>query len=183
MHGKGTARAVGLLFITATVAGVLSVVLLDGRAAVATLLVVFMAAAIAMIPPVLFPVLRRHNEALALGYVVARTLEVVLLLPAAVNPELMKADLDPAQPVSAVFFCLGALILNYVLYRSRLVPRLISVWALVAVAPYVVAAVLVMFGQASSSSTVPALLMLPLAVNEMALALWLLIKGFRTTTA
>src|SRR5262245_18581692 len=136
MHGKGTARAVGLLFIGATVAGVLSVVLLEGRPAVSALMVVFMAAAIAMIPPVLFPVLKRHNETLALGYVVSRTLEVAVLLPFAVNPLLMNDDENVIQPVGSIFFCLSAVLLNYVLFRSRLVPRAISVWALVGVVPY-----------------------------------------------
>lgn len=53
--------------------------------------VLVMAGAIALIPPTLFPVLTQHGEALSLGYVTARILEVVLLLPAAVLPLLLVA--------------------------------------------------------------------------------------------
>jgi hypothetical protein len=182
MHRRSTARAIGLLFITATVAGVLSVVLLDRQPTTGALMVVVMAGAIAMIPAVFFPVLRQHNEALAMGYVVARTLEVVLLLPVAVSPQVMKAEQDQVQAVGAMFFCVSAVILNWLLYRSRLVPRLISGWALIAVAPYLAAALMVLLGRVSSSSTAYSLLVLPLALNEMVLAIWLLIKGFRATT-
>jgi Domain of unknown function (DUF4386) len=78
-----------------------------------------------------------------------------------------------------VFFCLSVLILNYLLYQSRLVPRLISGWALAAVAPYLIDGLLVMFGLLNTSSLLHTVLIVPLALNEMVLALWLLTKGFR----
>lgn len=220
MQRRTTARVVGLLFIIATVAGVLSVILLQpqgaadalasayahkNRITLGALMVLLMAAAIAMIPPMIFPVLKQHNEALALGYVVARTLEVVVILPAAVSPLLLLtvsseyAEAGAADaphfdlaltvlrayegwglPVSTVFFCLSVTLLNFLLFRSRLVPRLISVWGLVAVTPYLADGILVMFGRVDTSSTEHTLLTLPLALNEMALALWLLTKGFKT---
>ncbi|WP_170223025.1 DUF4386 domain-containing protein [Nonomuraea turkmeniaca] len=152
----------------------------------------------------LFPVLKEHNEALALGYVVARSIEVVLLLPAAIGPLLLLSMASPQSAhdperfssvralsqaydtwgysTSVVFFCLGVLLLNYLLYRSRAVSRLISGWALAAVLPYLADGVLVMFGLLATSSTFHTLLILPLAMNEMALALWLLVKGFRPAT-
>jgi len=208
-----------LLFIIATGAGVLSVVLLGSQQALnspdlvddhrfqltsGALAVLIMAAAIAMIAPVFFPVLKEHGEGLAVGYVVTRSVEVVLLLPAAVGPlalmaatsayvETGTAD-DATQfqalqilirtydtwgpPVTAVFFCLSVLLLNYLLYRSRLVPRLISVWALAAVVPYLAAGFLVMFGQITPSSTLYNVMNLPLALNEIVLAIWLLVRGF-----
>lgn len=220
MQRRTTARVVGLLFIIATVAGVLSVILLQpqgaadalasasahkNRITLGAVMVLLMIAAIAMIPPMIFPVLKQHNEGLALGYVVARTLEVVVLLPAAVSPLLLltvsseyaetgAADAPHFQlvrtllltydgwghPVGSVFFCLGVTLLNYLLYRWRLVPRLISAWALVAVTPYLADGILVLFGHIAISSTEHMLLILPLALNEMVLALWLLAKGFAT---
>jgi hypothetical protein len=66
---------------------------------------------------------------------------------------------------TSIFFCLGALLLNYLLYRSRLVPRWIAGWALVAVAPYLVDAVLVMFSLLTLSSAIHATLVFPLALN------------------
>jgi hypothetical protein len=210
MNTRATARTVGILFIIATAAGLLSVALLGTQEAgrpitdvaahkneitLGALMIVIMAAAIAMIPAMMFPVLKRHNEALALGYVINRIIEVVLLLPAAIAP-LMLLAISPGQsagpletlrstyadwgtPVSAVFFCLSVFLLNYLLYRAHLVPRIISVWALVAVVPYFADSLAVLFGVLSPTSPLHSLLIAPLALNEMALALWLLVKGFR----
>ncbi|MEV2269921.1 DUF4386 domain-containing protein [Nonomuraea africana] len=212
MHRQTTARVAGSLFLTATAAGVLSAVLLGPldtlhspqsiadrahRISAGALMVLVMTVAIAMIPPTLFPVLKKHGEAPALSYVAARIIEVVLLLPAAIGPLMMvatsttqAAHLDTVRtltqtydlwghPSSLVFFCLSALLLNYLLYRSRLVPRWISGWALVAVMPYLADAFLVMFGLLAPSSALHAVLVLPLALNEMVLAVWLLVRGFR----
>ncbi|MET7426733.1 DUF4386 family protein [Dactylosporangium sp. NPDC005555] len=172
---RTTARVTGGLFITATAAGVLSAALLDRSAGGSALMVLVMGAAIVMIPPVLFPVLKVHGEALAVAYVAARTVEVVLLVPAT------QPDFDYAP--HALFFCLSALLLNVLLYRSRLVPRWISGWALVAVVPYLVDAVLVLLGVLTPTSTVHGLLVAPLGLNEMVLAVWLLTKGFRAQPA
>jgi hypothetical protein len=172
-------------------------------------MVLVMAGAIALIPPTLFPVLKEHGEAPALGYVAARIVEIVLLLPAAIGPLILvamgttqsqagtpnnAAQLDTVrvlsqtyevwgQASSSFFFCLGALLLNYLLYRSRLVPRWIAGWALIAVVPYLADACLVMFGVLNPSSAVHTILLSPLALNEMVLAGWLLTKGFRAPSS
>ncbi len=220
MYRKTSARVVGALFLTATAAGVLSMVLLGpldtlsspravaheaNRISAGALMVLVMAAAVALIPPTLFPVLKQHGEAPALGYVVARIVEAVLLLPGAIVPLMVVAvgtsrspagtSGDPAPldtvavlfrtqgtwlyAVHSVFFCLSVLLLNYLLYRSRLVPRWIAGWALVAVVPYLADACLVMFDALTLSSPIHALLVFPLGLNEMVLAGWLLTKGFR----
>lgn len=211
---RTTARVVGSLFITATAAGVLSAVFLGSRdtayspqfitdnankLSAGGFMVLVMAGAIALIPPTLFPVLKQHGEAPALGYLVARVFEVVLLLPAALSPLMLvalgtsksdAAHLDTVQalartydtwgqPGSSTFFCLSVLLLNYLLYRSRLVPRWISGWALVAVVPYLAGSGLVMFGGLEPFSAVHTITFAPLALNEMVLAVWLLTKGFR----
>ncbi|MEU7895913.1 DUF4386 family protein [Nonomuraea sp. NPDC049152] len=142
-------------------------------------------------------------------YVAARIVEIVLLLPAAIAPLILvamgttqsqagapdiAAQLDTVrvlsqtyevwgQASSSFFFCLGALLLNYLLYRSRLVPRWIAGWALIAVVPYLAGACLVMFGVLNPSSAVHTILFSPLALNEMVLAGWLLTKGFRAPSS
>lgn len=171
MSRRTTARAIGALFIIATTAGILSMAFLGQTQG--ALLVLIMAAAIAMIPPVFYPVLKEHGEQLALGYVVFRTLEVVLILPAAMGP-----PQAAVYPMSSFFFCLSVLMLNGVLYRSSIIPRAISVWALAAVVPYLADALLVMFGVHDLSSPLHTVLIVPLMVNELALALWLLARGF-----
>ncbi|MCU7820409.1 DUF4386 domain-containing protein [Kitasatospora sp. DSM 101779] len=81
-----------------------------------------------------------------------------------------------------MFFCLSVLLLNHRLYRSRLVPRWIPVWALLAVVPYLADALLAVLGP-SVPPAVRAALVVPLALNEMALALRLLVRGFAAPEA
>lgn len=139
-----------------------------------------MAVAIAFIAPTLFPVLKRHGEGLATSYVVARTLEVVFLMTAIAPIAHIRTD-ELWGHASAIYFCVSVVLLNSLLFRSRLVPRWISVWALIAVVPYAIGAVLVLLN-ATEQAQVGALFV-PLAINEMVLAVWLFAKGFSATPA
>ncbi len=67
---------------------------------------------------------------------------------------------------------LGALILNYLLYQSELVPRWLSVWGLVGGVLIVAMGVLRLFGRPVY------FLALPIILNELALAVWLIVIGF-----
>lgn len=170
---------------------------------IAALLVLLMGLSLAMIPIVLYPILRRHNEVLAIGYVIFRgALETVgcfvtpviwlLLLalgqlyaqagdPAAVGFQTQGALLLKAGALSslgAIVFCLGALMFYAVLYQARLVPRWISVWGLAAVIPYLVAEALALFALLDPMSTTASLLHMPMFLQEMVLAVWLIVKGF-----
>lgn len=167
-----TARVVGCLFITATAAGVVSAAT---QATTRGVMVFVMAVAIAFIAPALYPVLRPHGEGAAMGYVVARTLEVVFLMSAVAPIAHVHID-EVWGHASAIYFCVGVALLNVLLLRSALVPRWISVWALIAVVPYLAGAVLVLLGVLSSQQA--GALFVPLALNEMVLAVWLLVKGF-----
>ena len=178
-HGtdRKTATIVGVLYIIGTVAGILSVVVTGGlldapdylnivaanasQAKLGALLVLVMGLALAMVPAMMFPILKRQNEALAIGYVIFRgALETVtyialamcwLLLVvvarqyadsgAAVASQfsslgtlLVKAQ-DPITAIVEIVFSLGALMFYYVLYQARLVPRWISGWGIVAAVP------------------------------------------------
>lgn len=215
-----TARMVGSLYITATVAGVLSLLLTQpvvdapdylttaslhqNRVATGALLVLIMAIAVVGIAVAIYPVLRRHSPRLAMGYVVARTIEAVIYLASTVAlltlvtvsqalVEAGTADVARFQPLGdlllagrdwgdqavqpAAVFGLSAVLLNFVLYRARLVPRWLSVWGLVGATLWMAAGVLVLYGlePLSTSQTV---LAIPIGVQEMALAVWLIVKGF-----
>lgn len=66
----------------------------------------------------------------------------------------------------AIFYGLAALMFYYVLYRTRLIPRFISVWGLV---------------EAAMAMTTPlfgTLLGIPMGLNELFLGVWLIVKGF-----
>ncbi len=219
---KKTAIIVGVLFIIGTLTGILSVVLLGpildapdyllqfsaNKTQVITgaLLVIIMGVALAMVPVMLFPILKKQNKALALGYVVFRALEAVTfitiviswLLLITLSREFVKAGAPDASyfqtfgtllleaddwinPISTIVFILGALMFYYLLYQSKLIPRFISVWGLIAAVPYLAAGLLLMFILISPSSTTQFVLMGPLALQEMVLAVWLIFKGFNSS--
>jgi hypothetical protein len=216
---RKTAIIAGILYIIGTFAGILSLALSGpvrdgqnvlasvaanaGQVRVATLFVLLMGLALAMVPVVLYPILRRYSQVLALGYVVFRgALETVgslvtpviwLLLVAlgqlnaqagdsaasvfqAQSALLLKAG--ELSSLAGIVFCLGALMFYAVLYQSRLVPRWISVWGLAALIPYLAAEFLELFALLDPLSATASLMFIPLAVQEMVLAVWLIVKGF-----
>lgn len=216
---RTNAAVAGALYIVGTVAGILSLALsqplraahdpLAGAAAHANqvtgaaLCVALMSLALAMVPVVLYPVLKRHSEVLALGYVVFRgALEAVTSLVMPVAWLLLVAMGRSTLPgggaaasgyqasgvllltagghnaLAGIIFCLGALMFYTVLVRSRLVPRWISVWGLAALVPYLAAEFLAMFAVVDPLSSTAALLFIPMAVQEMVMAVWLIVKGF-----
>jgi hypothetical protein len=74
--------------------------------------------------------------------------------------------------VGEIVFSLGALMFYYVLYQARLVPRWISGWGIVAGIAYLTAGLIAVF----STNLVP--LLLPMALQEMVMAVWLIARGF-----
>jgi hypothetical protein len=215
---RKTAIIVGVLYIVGTVSGVLSLLFTDpvgkaqdllvGVAADGTpivlgaLAVLTMGLALAMIPVLMFPILKKQNEVLALGYVVFRgALETLaplataagwlLLLPLSQAYRVGSPDagsmgaigallLDATEigSIGTIAFCLGASMFYFLLYRSRLVPRWLSAWGLLAVIPYIVGGVLSLAHILDPRSTVATVLDVPMAVQEMVLAVWLIAKGF-----
>jgi hypothetical protein len=162
--------------------------------------------AVVGIAAALFPLMRQQNEALAAGYLGARVIEVVVLSVAAISPLLLvtlgKEYLAAGAPDAAyfetagalvmaarghlaslltpIFFSLGALLLYVFLYRSRLVPRFISVWGFIAVAAMFTLNMVGAFGLSISAAMV---FVLPMILNEIFLGIWLLVKGFSTSAA
>jgi hypothetical protein len=153
---------------------------------------------------VLFPVLRRVDEGLAIGYLIMRgavetacyvlsAISLLLLLPVG---EAMSAGPGTASPagvrlgsllvdsidvgaVTALVFCLGGVMFYLLLYRSGIVPRWIALWGLAAIPFYVAAYLLAMYAVIGANSTELNLLVIPLAVQEMVLAVWMIARGFR----
>jgi len=214
------AIAVGVLFIVATGAAVsqfafrgslaapdyLTEIAADGnQVTFAALLDLIMIAAIFAIPVVLFPILQKHNENLARGYLAARIFEGVVLvigtisllslltlsrefvaagIPDAAHYQILGGFLLAAGDTTLlvggqIIFSLTALVLNVALYKSRLIPRFLSGWGVIGVPLMFTGGVLTLFGVIGGSfSTIGTVLMAPLAVQEMVFALWLIVKGF-----
>ncbi len=220
---RAAATAAGILYITGTVAGVLNMVVgapvrdardplayavgHSGAVVTGALLVLVMGLSLAFVPVVLFPVLRRVDEVLAVGYLIMRgavetACYVVLAIswwllvplgeamaagqgtasPAGVRVGNLVIDSDATNAVLALVFCLGAGMFYVLLYRSRIVPRWISMWGLVAIPFYVAADLLAMYGVFDAMAPEQVLMFMPLAVQEMVLAVWMIARGFRPAT-
>jgi hypothetical protein len=217
---RWTAVVVGLLFIVGTVAGVMSVLVTSSivgdpnylSAIVANeaglklgaLLVLTMGLALALIPVVIYPIARRYNERLALGYVVFRgALEPIAYIGMVVawlaliplSQAYVQAGVqDPSQfqtvgamlmgthdainDLLVILFSLGALMFYSMLYQSRLIPRWLSVWGLLAILIHLATAFLIMLGGMGADSTPILLMNFPIFLQEMVMAVWLIIKGF-----
>jgi hypothetical protein len=209
-HGMSADRKaaiwIGVLYIIGTVGMVLGAVVTNAilsdpaylaqiaaqpnQVAVGALLLLAAGLALALIPVVFWPIGKRYNETLAMGYVVFRgAIETVIYIAGVLCWLLLIAlskepDAGPLagfvrttetvmwDQLLAIPFVLGALMFYVVLYRSRLVPRWLSTWGLVGAALYLVPPLGSMFGLSIG------VLMAPLAVQEMVMAVWLIAEGF-----
>jgi hypothetical protein len=79
-----------------------------------------------------------------------------------------------------LFFCLGALLWYYLLFQSRIVPRVLSLWGLVAVPLVLVNTVLLVWDRSRDPSIA---LYAPYVPFELVIGLWLLIKGANVPSA
>lgn len=219
---KKTARIVGVLFIIATTFFMIgqsfyepimtSEMVLENaypeRIVILTgiLIEFFAVCAIILIPAFLYPVLKKDNEALALGYAGFRFLEAGFLAIvmagtlALINISQNFIDMGRidasyysilvngiqsmnswAFMISVSFlFPVGAMILYFMMYRTRLIPNFLSVWGFLAAALLIVGVVLMIFEVFSgvSPSLLEVTFALPIAVQEMVMAIWLIFKGF-----
>ena len=176
----------------------------QGQVATGVLLAFIAALAAPGIAVALYPVLRRFGEGLSLGAVAFRIMEGVfyalgMLLVLSLTT-LSAAFVDAGSPTDQYYttlgqtmlaqyhwlvdvglllaFSLGGLLYYLVFYRSRLIPRWLSVWGIAGVVLLMVAAVLLIFGVITPLSTGLIVLAIPIGVQEMVLAVWLIVKGF-----
>jgi hypothetical protein len=146
----------------------------------------------------LFPVVKRQNEGIALGFVGSRVVEATMIfagvacLLAVVTLRQDGAGvggLVTAQALVALYdrlFLVGqslmpavnALLLGSLLYQSRLVPRALPLLGFIGAALLIGGDVAKLFDLLTPMSTVAALLALPIAVWEFSLGVWLIAKGF-----
>lgn len=213
---------VGALFIIATVLNVLGNTLsrpvfdapdylvkasaYGDQVVIGALSVLVSAFACAGIAIGLYPVLKRHHEALALGSVAMRTIEAVFYIIAVVcllslltlSQEAVKAGAADASSLQAsgtlllavrkwagqlgvVAFALGALMYYWVFYQSELIPRWLSGWGILGAGLSLAAASLTVFGWLIPFSTSFVLMNLPIGVQEIVLAVWLITRGFSSS--
>jgi hypothetical protein len=75
-------------------------------------------------------------------------------------------------------FAIGALLYSIIFYRTKLIPRWLSGWGVVAAIFTMLSALLTMYGLIAPFSTVQIILNLPILPQELVLAVWLIVKGF-----
>jgi hypothetical protein len=151
----------------------------------------------------LYPVVKRQHEGAALGFVAARVVEAVMIFAGVVSLlslVTLRQDLGGAAGANAAALvtagashvaiykwtfllsqslmpAINALLLGSLLYRSRLVPRIIPVLGLIG-APLLIASVFAtLFGGIKLGS--PLFAALPVAAWELSLGVWLVVKGFK----
>ena len=218
---KKAGRIVGVLLITATVAGFIGggflgpvleapddlakVYANENQVLIGALFLFIMAAAGASIAIPMYPILRKHNGGIALGSVGFRIIEgglfmvgvIFLLLLVTLSQEFVKvgspdasyfqtsgellvAGMNLGLLIGGLAFSLGALMYYYLLYQSKLIPRWLSGWGLIGVT-LGLAAYLNQFFSASASSGID-IGHIPIFLQEMVFAGWLITKGFNAQT-
>lgn len=211
------ARIVGALFIVATVAAVVGGTLLlptqegdfladaaasEGSVVIGAILEFIQALAVVGIAAFLFPVVKRVDESLSLGFFGARTIEAVFTVAGSVLALLVlwtssgygsDATVEPLGDLlvagrdwtylygPTLMFSVSAILLYVLLYRGQLVPAWLSIWGLLGGVLLLASGLIEMFGY--DLGVAQAVFSAPIGVNEMVLAVWLIVKGFAASQA
>ena len=149
------------------------------EALIVMLLELISGVAVIGIAVIMFPILKPQNEKLDIGYLVIKIIEGGVMIIAGImflsQDALLLEIRDWIYVSHAYIFILGALIFYYLLYQSKLIPRFISVWGVIAVIMLLVGNLLEIMG---ISPAMLIFLFLPIMLNEVFLAIWLIVKGF-----
>lgn len=157
--------------------------------------------AIVGIAIILYPILKKYSERIALWYAGLRLVEfgtiiiqgILLMSLLSLSQEFLQAaNSDPlyyeilgksirqqrgwAQNMTIITFCIGAGMLYFAFYKTRLIPRFISIWGLIAVALLFTEMILLTFG-----NSLGMMLMAPMGLNELFVGFWLIFKGFNSS--
>ena len=215
---RKTALAAGVLFIITFVTSIPAALLYlrlvdhanyiigagaDKRIALGALLEMILIIANIGTAVVLFPILKRQNEGLALGYVAARVVESAFIAIGIVSllaVVTLRQDVGGAGGSSVVMvgrslvaihkwtFLLGpgwvvgvgnGLLLGYLMYRSGLVPRAMAMLGLIGGPLIIASGTAVMFHAINANSKAQAIATIPEFLWELSLGIYLIVKGFK----
>jgi hypothetical protein len=177
----------------------------DTRIAVGALLEILLAITGIATAVVIFPIVKRVNESIALGYVASRTVESILILVGvlslmsvvalrqdlAATGSTNEALIDVGRGLVALHeqtrllgpqFCAGlgnGILLGYLMWRSRLLPRPMVMVGLIGGPLALLAGIGVLLGVWDITSRLAVAATAPEAIWEFSLSVWLLVKGFR----
>jgi hypothetical protein len=181
----------------------------DTRIAVGAFLEVILAIAGIGTAVTMFPIIKRQNESMALGFVASRVLESTIIVVGVISVlsvVTLRKDIGgsgAADPASLLLagrslvaihkwtFLLGpgvcaglgnGLLLGYLMYRSALVPRRMALLGLIGGPLLLVSCTAVLFGAFKQTSGVAGLLTVPEFLWELSLGIYLVAKGFKTSS-
>ncbi|MNI00271.1 hypothetical protein D3C87_652160 [compost metagenome] len=160
------------------------------------------AIAVVGIAMLLYPILKKQNEAFALGYFGSRVMESALLIMSLIGPLVLIALSKPSIStgttgdsylqtignlvvethfmlfkVAMIVLSVGSLLFCYILYRSRWVPRLLSVIGFIGYTGLLASSCLSIAGLDLGT-----VFYIPGAIFEIVLPVWLMVKGFNLRT-
>lgn len=173
------------------------------RIRLGAMFILAMGVSLTFVAVLLFPLLRRTNKTLALAYLAFRgVLETVTYVIAAFCLLLatsLAGSLSPAESSNAAFlvlgealqlatrlpmavfvFSIGAFLLYYLLFVSKLIPRWLSSWGMIAIALHFCTGVLITFGLLTEQSSWNFVLNVPIFFQEMVMAVVMIVSGFST---
>lgn len=131
------------------------------------------------IPILMFPVfIAGNNKVVYYGYLISRLIEGLLMILGGIFlliPSLVSHRDDIYSNIHIYFFMSGALLFYVLFYRTKAVPRFIAIWGMLAT--LILFAVTMIELTGAQSALLDALL-LPMILNEIFLAFWLILKGF-----
>ncbi|MBN1217336.1 MAG: DUF4386 domain-containing protein [Anaerolineae bacterium] len=181
----------------------------EGAIIIETFLVFLMAISCAGIGLGLYPIMRKFSVGMAIGTVGFRVIESMCQILGGVNTiallalsqEFVKAGASDAayfQTIGAVIkagdewlsngvmllsWCIGAFMYYLLFYQYRLVPRWLSGWGLIGITLTTISSVLVMLHIIPGFGIVQMVANLPIALQEMVFAIWLIAKGVNVSAA
>ncbi|WP_409300676.1 DUF4386 domain-containing protein [Peribacillus sp. SCS-155] len=152
----------------------------------------------------MFPILRKYNETIALWHLCFRFLEAVIIAIGVISVlslVTLSREFAAAGTTNAASFHtagtslkaihdwtfllgpnfmlgINTMMYSYIFYKSRLVPRFIPILGMTGSVCIFLCSLFVMFGVFEQLSVWGGILAIPVAANEMILAVWLLVKGF-----
>ena len=134
--------------------------------------------AVIAIAVLMFPILKPFNKKASFWYIVIRIIEGGLLVVTGIlflsnNTSLLEIY-DGIHAAHGYIFGIAALIFNYLLYRSKIIPRWLSVFGVIATLLLLIVNLLEVTGIVSELM----ILKFPIFLNEIVLAIWLIAKGF-----
>jgi hypothetical protein len=137
--------------------------------------------AIVGIGVLMFPILKLFNKRLALGYVIFRVIECIIIIVGGIYLLSLLKLMWKYEMIIFVFTALGGLMFSYLLFQSKLIPRYLSGLGIIGYAMLFLGVVLNMFSIFNINDGFGMFIYLPGGLFELFLPIWLFIKGFNSS--